>query len=330
MAYIHVRDDSFPGGSLGCGPGCPCGPCRSAAARLGQWYVRDEEATSESEARPSEGSAVQERGKEPRLGWTMGDTPPSRRLNMPPRRRIGMYIRTSGLSGKAITPQETGWSIGNLGQPARAENKFVSCGVPQQNAIQAAFVNAQKAVNNAAAVLGTAYGRGIMDARTRQLLNTHFHTTDRGDVLKIWRNVFRIGQALQKGLAFECMGYCSPLILRPVTCGYASATQWFGGRGNIRLCFDNRPPTACSFMNLAAPDQAALIIHEAAHRHVGIDDKAYVWENPTNSSRNYSALTSTQAMDNADSSLGFACSCRKGREPLIRPKLGDRDNMGSE
>ncbi|MGH9908440.1 MAG: OmpA family protein, partial [Pyrinomonadaceae bacterium] len=84
MAYIHIGDDTFPGGSLGCGLGCPCGPCRSAAARLGQWYVRDEEATSESEARPSEGSAVQERGKEARLGWTMGDTPPSGRLNMPP------------------------------------------------------------------------------------------------------------------------------------------------------------------------------------------------------------------------------------------------------
>lgn len=47
MAYIRIGDDSFPGGSLGCGPGCPCGPCRSAAARLGQWSVREEAETLE-------------------------------------------------------------------------------------------------------------------------------------------------------------------------------------------------------------------------------------------------------------------------------------------
>jgi outer membrane protein OmpA-like peptidoglycan-associated protein len=84
MAYLHISDDSFRLGSPGCGPNCPCAPCRSAAARLGQWYVRDEEATSESKARPTEGSAVQERGKEPRLGRTMGGAPSSRHVTMPP------------------------------------------------------------------------------------------------------------------------------------------------------------------------------------------------------------------------------------------------------
>jgi hypothetical protein len=211
-----------------------------------------------------------------------------------------MYIR-SGLEGNAMTPQETGSPIGNLGQPARAENKFDQCSVTQQNAIQAAFVNAQRAVNNAAAILGTAYGRGNMAPRTQQLLNRHFHTTDRRDVGEIFRKVFRIGQALQKGLDFRCLGYCGP---RGKSCGYAEATQWFGGYGKIRICFDDRP-TTCSFTNLTAQEQAAAIIHEAAHRHVGIGDKAYVWENPTNSSRDYSKLTSKQAMDNADSYAWF-------------------------
>ena len=37
------------------------------------------------------------------------------------------------------------------------------------------------------------------------------------------------------------------------------------------------------------------------HRHVGIDDKVYVWERPPLSKRDYSKLTAEQAMDNADS-----------------------------
>jgi hypothetical protein len=113
--------------------------------------------------------------------------------------------------------------------------------------------------------------------------------------------VFRIGQALQNGLNFKCMGYCGGGLQR---CGYAQATQWFGGRGPIHICFDDRP-VACSFVKLKPQEQVALIIHEAAHRHVGIADKAYVWENPTNSSRDYSKLTSKQAMDNADSYAWF-------------------------
>jgi outer membrane protein OmpA-like peptidoglycan-associated protein len=84
MAYIHIGDDSLPGGSLGCGPGCRCGPCRSAAARLGEWYVRDEESAQDAGPPAPKGAALQVPGKEPRLGWTMGEPPPSRRLNMPP------------------------------------------------------------------------------------------------------------------------------------------------------------------------------------------------------------------------------------------------------
>jgi outer membrane protein OmpA-like peptidoglycan-associated protein len=84
MAYIHIEDDSLPGGSLGCGSGCPCGPCRSAATHLGQWYVRDEEAAPASRSRPPEGFPPQQPAKEPRMGWTMGEPPPARHVNMPP------------------------------------------------------------------------------------------------------------------------------------------------------------------------------------------------------------------------------------------------------
>lgn len=222
-----------------------------------------------------------------------------------------MYIRTSSLQGKAVTSREIQWQSGNLGQPARAENKFDTCTATQQNAIQAAFRNAQRAVNNAAAVLGTAVGKRRMAPSTQQLLNTHFHTVDLGDVREIFRNVFRISQALQNGLDFKCLAYCGGR--GPPWCGFANRSQWFGGHGKIRICFDDRPST-CTFAKLDAQDQAATIIHEAAHRHVGIDDKVYVWEkpNPTDSSRDYRKLTPKDAMDNADSYAYFCVELYHG------------------
>jgi hypothetical protein len=216
----------------------------------------------------------------------------------------------AGFGFRLSEPRGTGWSGATLGEPATSANKFDSCSVVQKNAIEAAFVLAQRAVNRAAAVLGTLYGGSGKDPITKQralqLLNTHFHTVDRDDIREILRTVFRLGQAFQKGLAFKCLGYCGNLPGSPsITCGYAQATQWFGGFGSIRLCFDDRPPNACSFLKLSAQEQVALLIHEAAHRHVGIDDKAYIWENSRNSKRDYASLTPKQAMDNADSYAWF-------------------------
>jgi Lysine-specific metallo-endopeptidase len=213
-----------------------------------------------------------------------------------------MYIRTSGLRDEAIASQDRRWPIGNLGQPATVADKFDQCWEPQKNAIRAASLNARMHVNRAAAVLGSAYGRpDRMTQGTRDLLNRHFHTTDRGNVLKIFRTIFRIQQAFDKGLNFECETNCRGRPLQQ--CGYSWATQWFGGKGDIHICFDTRP-NHCSFMSLTAQEQAAAIIHEAAHRHVGIHDKAYWWERPPVSLR-YSALTPEQAMDNADSYAWF-------------------------
>jgi Lysine-specific metallo-endopeptidase len=218
-----------------------------------------------------------------------------------PLNAVSGSIQTRGLRGKAIAPQKRPETRGSLGEAAGAANKFNQCWEPQKNVIQAAFLNARTQVNRAAAVLGNAYGRpDKMAQRTRDLLNRHFHTTDRDNILEIFRTIFRIQQAIDKGLNFRCEINCG----KRVRCGYANATQWFGGRGPIHICFDNRPGF-CSFVNLSAQEQAAAIIHEAAHRHVGIDDKAYVWEKPPLSLRDYSKLTSKQAMDNADSYAWF-------------------------
>lgn len=219
-----------------------------------------------------------------------------------------MYIQTTGLKSNTVASPERGSSIGALGQPVSPNNAFSQCSDTQKKAIQAAFVTAFRSVNHAASILGSVYGRpDRMTQTTRDLLNRHFHTTNRGDVLQIFRNIFRIGQALQTGLDFKCMGYCGS----NRWCGYAWATQWFGGRGSIQLCFDNRL-NQCSFIRLSPQSQAATIIHETAHRHVGIHDKAYVWENSTNTSRDYGKLTSKQAVDNADSYAWFCVDLSAG------------------
>src|SRR5262249_9781802 len=149
-----------------------------------------------------------------------------------------MYLRTSSLRDNAMTSLSGRWPIGNLGQPAKIANNFSQCWPQQKRAIEAAFLNALASVRNAAAVLGSAYARpDRMAQRTRDLLNFHFHTTDRDNVREIFRKFFRIGQALEKGLDFKCEVNCGS----KRRCGYAWATQWFGGVGAIHVCFDNRP-----------------------------------------------------------------------------------------
>ena len=191
---------------------------------------------------------------------------------------------------------------GYFGQTAAPANKFDQCVTGQITAIETAFVEARRAVNVASARLASIYGGSSpLDATTRNLLNKHFHTNKPGHILKIFRTLFRIGQAMDQGLKFECETQCG----KKKQCGYAWATQWFGGRGDIHICFDTRAGY-CSFASLNAREQAALIIHEAAHRHVGIDDKAYVWEKKPPDKRDYTKLTPNQAMDNADSYAWFS------------------------
>lgn len=43
MSYVHFGANLFPGEALGCGPGCLCRPCRSAAARSGQLLAQGTE-----------------------------------------------------------------------------------------------------------------------------------------------------------------------------------------------------------------------------------------------------------------------------------------------
>ncbi len=135
-----------------------------------------------------------------------------------------------------------------------------------------------------------------MKASNKQLLIDHFHTTSRKDLRTILGTYISIQRAFEAGLKFQCENTC-PTTKKGVVCGYAYNEMWFGGFGDIHICFD---PAGCDFATTPAKDQAALIIHEAAHRHAGIDDKAYLWD------PKYKSLSSKQALDNADSYAWFA------------------------
>lgn len=186
---------------------------------------------------------------------------------------------------------------GKVGGTLLRKSSFKSCTGNQPAQLDAAVATAETAMSRAAGVVAGAYGRPAhVSAADRQLLLDHFHTTSQGDMRDILHTYVSIQAAFRKGLSLQCESTC-PTTATTQTCGYAYNHQWFGGSGPIHICFD---PAGCDFATTPAPNQTALVIHEAAHRHAGIDDKAYRWE-PA-----YPTLSAKQAKDNADSYAWFA------------------------
>jgi hypothetical protein len=179
----------------------------------------------------------------------------------------------------------------------KPDNKFESCTTTQQSQLLPVIEDARKAVSLATAVIATSWGKPDKIAPNRkQLLMDHFHTTSRGDLRDILGKYISLGKTFAAGFKLKCETTC-PKDAKGVVCGYAYNTQWFGGRGPIHICFDS---AGCDFTNTAKSNQIALIIHEAAHRHTGVDDKAYRWE------AKYNTQSSDDAMDNADTYAWFA------------------------
>ena len=176
---------------------------------------------------------------------------------------------------------------------------YSGCQPVQQALLDATVKDARTKINAAASVVAGAYGRpGSVTAANKALLMRHFHTTDRDDMRHILGIYHSIGRAFDAGLELRCEQMC-PTAPGQVTCGYAYNTQLFGGFGPIHICFAT--PPGCSFTTTPAPNRIALVIHEAAHRHAGIDDKLYVWQQP-----GYTNQSAEDAMDNADSYGWFA------------------------
>lgn len=160
-------------------------------------------------------------------------------------------------------------------QPKPVETTFSGCTGNQPQQINATVQNAKRALNAAAGVVGSAYGRPSgLSAAHQTLLMDHFHTTDHDDLRTILRVYGSISRAFDAGLQFQCETTC-PKTTTANVCGFAYNTQWFGGIGPIHICFDT---AGCDFATTDANHRVALVIHEAAHRHAGVDDKVYRWQ----------------------------------------------------
>jgi len=190
----------------------------------------------------------------------------------------------------------------------KPENEFENCSNVQKNRLQAVSNWARNAVTRAAGLVGNAYGRpDRISPRTGQVLIRHFRTTDHDDLLKILLKLRSIQKAFDKGVSFKCETKCDP-IRGVIPCGHALSTQWFGGFGDVHICFDGRPKY-CDVNRLSAYEQTALIIHEVAHRYTGIDDQAFydaVRQDYFDKSGTRVRLDAKRAMNNADSYAYFA------------------------
>ena len=185
-------------------------------------------------------------------------------------------------------------------QEAGTRHQFKDCTPAEKKLLIDAADRAVHAVRHAAGFVGGAHGNpGRMSAATRQLLNTHFHTVRQRDLRVILTRLQRIAMALDDGVKFSARRKCDA---GPgwAHCGYAKTSQWFGGFGRVEICFDTRP-NHCNAAMLPSDQQAALVIHEVAHRYVGIDDKA-AFSRPAD----YARLSAGAALDNADSYAFFA------------------------
>ncbi|MEP6844388.1 MAG: DUF4157 domain-containing protein [Panacibacter sp.] len=179
----------------------------------------------------------------------------------------------------------------------KPENELKSCPVPQKAQLLPIIEDARKAVSFATAVVATAWGRpDKIEPNRKKLLLDHFHTIDRGDLRDIMGKYISLEHVFDTGLEVKCETTC-PKDAAGVVCGYAYNTQWFGGFGPIHICFDK---TGCDFTTTPKTNKIALIIHETAHRHTGVDDKAYKWD------PKYYTQSADDAMDNADTYGWFA------------------------
>jgi Domain of unknown function (DUF4157)/Lysine-specific metallo-endopeptidase len=199
---------------------------------------------------------------------------------------------------------QQGAPTGTVDTPVMRQEKpvppsYSGCQPAQQALLDATVKDARTKINAAASVVASAYGRpGSVTAVNKALLMTHFHTTDRDDMRRILGTYHSIGRAFDAGLKLQCEQTC-PSTATTMDCGYAYNTQLFGGFGPIHICF--APPPGCNFTTTPAYKRIALVIHEAAHRHAGIDDRVYIWQLQA-----YAAQSAKEAMDNADSYGYFA------------------------
>lgn len=196
---------------------------------------------------------------------------------------------------------------------AGSAHSFKGCTASEKSILIDAADRSLLSVRHAASFVGSAYGRpNRMSADTRRLLIEHFHTVKRDHLRFILTRLMRIAKAIEQGIRFKVERSCLATS-SGMECGYASNSMWFGGSGDVHVCFDKRPGH-CDFASAAAARQERILIHEVAHRYVGIDDKAY------NHLPAYKTLKPSQALDNADSYAFFAVDARTTLSEALEPE----------
>jgi peptidoglycan hydrolase-like protein with peptidoglycan-binding domain/LAS superfamily LD-carboxypeptidase LdcB len=203
-------------------------------------------------------------------------------------------------------------------------HSFANCTDQQKHLLLDVTDRCLRAIRHAAGFVGSAHGRpDRMKPVTRQLLLRHFHTTRRDDLRHILTRLMRIEKAIKDGIKFRGEKTCGGGVGGAV-CGYALTTQLFGGFGKVHICFDTRP-NHCDFSSLAPDVQEATVIHEVAHRYVGIADQAYEHQ------PKYQRLTSKEALNNADSYAFFAVEGMRTLSEAFDPEEeGDPKGLSEE
>jgi LAS superfamily LD-carboxypeptidase LdcB len=225
---------------------------------------------------------------------------------------------------EGLAAGEEGFEPADEGEmKASPPHSYKDCTDSQRLLLSDVADQALVAVRHAASFIGSAYGRpDRMKPATRQLLLRHFHTTRREDLRHILTRYMRIAKAFEEGIRFEGEKQCISSTAGMV-CGYAQMTQLFGGFGSVHICFDSRPGH-CDFSTFPLNEQKATVIHEVAHRYVGIDDKAYVHQ-PA-----YAKLTPKQALDNADSYAFFAADGVTTLKETYEPEAAIDSALGED
>jgi peptidoglycan hydrolase-like protein with peptidoglycan-binding domain len=208
---------------------------------------------------------------------------------------------------------------------AGSPHSFKGCTASEKSILIDAADRSLRSVRHAASFVGSAYGRpDRMSADTRRLLLEHFHTVKRDHLRFILTRLMRIAKAIDEGIRFKAERSCRATSAG-MECGYAINSMWFGGSGDVHICFDKKPGH-CDFATASAPRQERILIHEVAHRYVGINDKAY------NHLPAYKTLKPSQALDNADSYAFFAVDAKatlsETSEPAAELYELDGENEG--
>jgi hypothetical protein len=218
----------------------------------------------------------------------------------------------------ALSDSETGWLVAGgivAGGVAAGfivaaaigafdSSRFRNCTPDQQGVVNGATETAQQWINNAVSVVDRVIANP-QEAPSYVVDQLRYHfkirPSDTDNLSRLRQGLAQIQTGFGE-LMFECDESCGE---SADTATAARVPGFFGGitlrYGRIHVCprFFSGPQNP---ENIREDERPETIAHEMAHRFVGARGDVYRWSNM----REYSGLTTDQALDNADSYAQFA------------------------